>query len=156
MLSLCTSVFDTYNCSTTLKLKCASLVCVWNITNLYANENGPLARYVTLRGAHAPGMPGTLSLTADSKGGENLPGIPGACAPSIFLILQEAHKGLKFHIAHTRTVRWFFVTSKYLRCICIDSLSSGECDIHSKFVTFPLAVAITLWALLALLQDTKV
>ena len=32
------------------------------------NWHGPLTRYVTLRVAHAPGMPGTLSLAADSKG----------------------------------------------------------------------------------------
>ena len=30
-------------------------------------HHGPLTRYVTLRVAHAPGMPGTFSLTADSK-----------------------------------------------------------------------------------------
>ena len=31
-------------------------------------SNGPLTRYVTLRVAHAPGMLGTFSLAADSKG----------------------------------------------------------------------------------------
>ena len=66
--------------------------------------NGPLARYVKLRVAHAPGMPGTLqrkplvsepgmhhgtcvthvpwctSRLLARGGGENVPGIPGACA----------------------------------------------------------------------------
>ena len=76
----------------------------------------PLARYAKLRVAHAPGMPGTFfpcrrlqrkllvsdpgmhvthvpwrmpgSLTCG--GGENDPGIPGACTPAILLIRQEA------------------------------------------------------------------
>ena len=33
---------------------------------------GPLTRYVTLRVAHAPGMPGTFSPTADVKGNRKL------------------------------------------------------------------------------------
>ena len=87
-----------------------------NFTAKCKPRHGPLTRYVTLRVAHAPGMPGTFSLTADSKGkplvsdpgmhhgtcvthvpwcmsvslapdgGENVPGIPGACAPAIFSI----------------------------------------------------------------------
>ena len=83
--------------------------------------NGPLTRYVKLQVAHAPGMPGTFSprcqfqrkpLVSDpgmhhgtwvthvpwcmsgsrTRGdGENVPGIPGACAPAILRIWQEAH-----------------------------------------------------------------
>ena len=71
-------------------------------------SNGPLARYIKLRVAHAPGMPGTFSppprvsdpgMHSDTcvthvpwcmpgsltngflrSGGENVPSIPGACA----------------------------------------------------------------------------
>ena len=84
-------------------------------------RHGPLTRYVKLRVAHAPGMPrkfpprrriqrkplvndpgmhrGTcvthvpwcISESLTRGGGENVPGIPGACAPAILLIWQEAH-----------------------------------------------------------------
>ena len=78
--------------------------------------HGPLTRYVKLRVAHAPGMPGTFSPPPTSKeplvsdpgmhhgtcvthvprlmsgsltrgGGENVPGIPGACATHNFTYL---------------------------------------------------------------------
>ena len=44
-------------------------------------HHGPLTRYAKLRVAHALEIPG---------GGENVPGIPGACAPAIWHIWQEA------------------------------------------------------------------
>ena len=79
-------------------------------------KHGPLTRYANLRVAHAPGMPGTFSLPPTSMGtssyrsrhasrharharalmhagsltcggGENNPGIPGACATRIFAYL---------------------------------------------------------------------
>ena len=79
-------------------------------------ENGPLTRYAKFRVAHAPGMPGTLIPPPTSKkppvsdpvmhhgtcvthvpwcmpglltrgGGENVPGIPGACAKLNFAYL---------------------------------------------------------------------
>ena len=83
--------------------------------------HGPLTRYVKFQVAHAPGMPGTFSprrqfqrkpLFSDPGmhhgtcvthvpwcmsgsltcgDGENIPGIPGACAPAILRIWQEAH-----------------------------------------------------------------
>ena len=83
--------------------------------------HGPLTRYVKLQVAHAPGMPGTFPPAAEFKwklllsdpgmhhgtcvthvswcmsgslthgGGENVPGIPGACASAILRIWQEAH-----------------------------------------------------------------
>ena len=55
------------------------------ITGLHAHwlviivNNGPLTRYVTLRVAHAPGMPGTFSLVDDSKGNRYL-AIPACIA----------------------------------------------------------------------------
>ena len=84
-------------------------------------DHGPLNRYVILRVAHAPGMPGTfpplrllqrkplvsdpgmhhgtcvtyvpwcMSGSFTRGGGENVRGIPGACAPAILRIWQEAH-----------------------------------------------------------------
>ena len=82
------------------------------------SDNGPLTRYVKLRVAHAPGMPGTFprhrlqrkTLVSDPGmhhgtcvthvpwcisgsltrgGGENLPGIPGACATRNFTYLAR-------------------------------------------------------------------
>ena len=38
-----------------------------------------------------PGMHHGTSESLDPDGGENVPGIPGACAPAIFRICQEAH-----------------------------------------------------------------
>ena len=84
-------------------------------------RHGPLTRYVKLQVAHAPGMPGKFSPPPISKvkplvsdpgmhhgtcvthvpwcmsgsltcgDGENVPGIPRACAPAILRIWQEAH-----------------------------------------------------------------
>ena len=83
-------------------------------------EHGPLTRYVRLRVAHAPefrerlprqrfqrkplvndlGMhhgtcvthvPWCMSGSLTCGGGENVPDIPGACAPAILRIWQEAH-----------------------------------------------------------------
>ena len=62
--------------------------------------NGPLTRYVQLRVAHAPGMLGTFSPPPTSRavmhvgslnhnGGENVPGIPGACATRGFTYLAR-------------------------------------------------------------------
>ena len=88
-------------------------------------RHGPLTRYVKFQVAHAPGMPGTFSprrqfqrkplfsypgmhhgtcvthvpwcmsgsLTCGD--GENIPGIPGACAPAILRIWQEAHVAIQ-------------------------------------------------------------
>ena len=80
-------------------------------SNKYMASHGPLTRYIKLRVAHAPGMPGTFSLSPTSKETDsyrsrnasrhmrdtravmhvgianlrwrgNVPGIPGACATS--------------------------------------------------------------------------
>ena len=60
------------------------------------SHHGSLARYVKLRVAHAPGMPGThhgtcvthvlwcSSRSLTGGGGENVPGIPGVCATRHF------------------------------------------------------------------------
>ena len=82
------------------------------------SAHGPLTRYVTLRVAHAPGMPGTfprhrlqmkplisdpgmhhgtcvthvpwcMSGSQIRGGGENVPGIPGACATLNFMYLAR-------------------------------------------------------------------
>ena len=86
--------------------------------NVASIHLGPLARYVELRIAHAPGMPGTFSrhrlqkkppvsdpgMHHDTRathvpwcmsgsltrgGGENVPGIPGACASRNFTYLTR-------------------------------------------------------------------
>ena len=86
-----------------------------------SSPHGPLTRYVKLQVTHAPGMPGTFpprrrfqrkSIVSDPGmhhgtcvthvpwcisgsltcgDGENVPGFPGACAPAILRIWQEAH-----------------------------------------------------------------
>ena len=84
----------------------------------WVGADGPLTRYVKLRIAHSPGMPGTFSRPPTSKkllvsnpdmhhitcvthvpwctsgsltphGGENVPGIPGACATPNFTYLAR-------------------------------------------------------------------
>ena len=82
-------------------------------------DHGPLARYVKCRVAHAPGMPGaffptprvshpdmhhgtcvphvprcmpgslTIAVSFEIGGGENVPGIPGACATGNFTYLAR-------------------------------------------------------------------
>ena len=47
---------------------CARIHCAVNKVCHYCCHNGPLTRYVKLRVAHAPGMPGTFRPTADFKG----------------------------------------------------------------------------------------
>ena len=66
--------------------------------------NGPLARYVKLRVAHAPGMPWMFSLqprvsdpdmyhgmcvSFEVGGGDKVPSIPGACATRKFTYLSR-------------------------------------------------------------------
>ena len=51
---------------TATKWKCADVSCSLEVTTI--QTNGPLARYVKLWVAHAPGMPGTFSPPADFKG----------------------------------------------------------------------------------------
>ena len=97
------------------------LWCVWVVSLFGCADHGPLTRYVTQRVAYArrecrerfprcrpqrkplvsdPGMhhgtcvthvPWCMSGSLASGGGENVPGIPGAWAPAIFRIWQEAH-----------------------------------------------------------------
>ena len=98
-------------------LTTVSFIITWmKVSHLW---NGPFARYVKLRVAHAPGMPWTFSPVADFKtkplvsdpgmhhgtcvthvswcmsgsltrdGGENVPGIPGACATRYFTYLAR-------------------------------------------------------------------
>ena len=89
------------------------------ISSLSGKNHRPLARYVNLRVAHAPGMPGTFSrpLVSDpdthhgkcvtrvpwcmpwlltsgflwSRCREDVPGIPAHAQPAILRIWQEAH-----------------------------------------------------------------
>ena len=112
--------------------------------------NGPLSRYVKLRVAHAPGMPerfprhwlqrkplvsdpgmqyGTcvthapwcISGLLTCGGGENVPGIPGACANRGFAHLVRDHEGHLFitgslygeatEKCHNDTMRFIFINS---------------------------------------------
>ena len=98
--------------------------------------NGPLTRYVKLWVAHAPGMPGTFSsatrlhrrpLVCDPDmyhgmcvthvpwcmpgsltrgGGENVPGIPGACATSNFTV--DVRHGCII-TSHTKPLMWLLI-----------------------------------------------
>ena len=87
-----------------------------NYVNI-GSDNGPFARYVKFRVAHAPGMPGTfsppprvsnpdmhhgrcathvpwympgsLTVSFEVGGGENVPGIPSACTTRNFTYLAR-------------------------------------------------------------------
>ena len=97
--------------------------------------HGPLTRYVISRVAHAPGMPGKspppppiqrkplvsdpgmhhgtlvtrvpwcMSGSLARGDGEKVPGIPGACAPAMLRIWQEAH-GCGCHNSTKGPVNW--------------------------------------------------
>ena len=104
---------------------------------VYIITHGPLARYVKLQVVRAPGMPGTFSPAADFQrkplvsdpgmhhgtcvthvpwcmsgsltrsGGENVPGIPGACAPAILRIWEEAHANTHWELhGSTNDQQW--------------------------------------------------
>ena len=66
----------------------------------YCIGNGPLARYVKLRVAHAPGMPGTFSppLTSSTGAGKTFPAFPPHAQPTIVRIWQEAHGVVTHHV----------------------------------------------------------
>ena len=85
-------------------------------------SHGPLARYVKLRVAHAPGMLGTFSpplgvsdpdmhpdacrdrslvVTFEVSGGKNVPGIPGACAIRNFAYLGRSPLAI-YPLSHKR------------------------------------------------------
>ena len=97
-------------------------------------NNGPLIRYVKLRVAHAPGMPGTFSPLSNSMetvvsdpgmhhgtcvthvpwcmsrsltrgGGENVPGIPGAWATRNFAYLARGPWSKKVQVNSLAPVR---------------------------------------------------
>ena len=53
-----------FNCRANNRVECLSLM----LTTRCVIYHGPLTRYVRLCVAHAPGMPGTFSPTADFKG----------------------------------------------------------------------------------------
>ena len=93
--------------------------CQWSNHHVYGpinHRHGPLTRYIILRVAHVPGMPGAfprhcglviltcitarawrtcrdacrdrwLAISFEVGGGENVPGIPGACATRNFAYL---------------------------------------------------------------------
>ena len=55
-----------------LNSQCLSCHLAGDTRGYCISSNGPLTRYVTLRVAHAPGMPGTFSSAAEFKGNREL------------------------------------------------------------------------------------
>ena len=115
-MSIRQSVRDTLNVTSVCSI--CYYVCMYIMDNYYWNQciDGPLARYVKVRIAYAPGMPGTfprhrqvaipaciparasrtcrdtcrdcyLVVSFEVGGEENVPGIPGTCATRNFTYL---------------------------------------------------------------------
>ena len=116
------------------------------------NYHGPLARYVQLRVAHAPGMPGTFSpsprvsdpdkhharavmhsgianqqFPLKSMAGKTIPTFPAHAQPAIIRIWQEAHAVIMY--CHSST------GSTSLLSFLIDAKSSSHLDITAAYLT---------------------
>ena len=97
--------------------------------------NGSLTRYVNMRIAHAPGMPGTfsppwcISGPLNCSGGENVPGIPGACATRNFKYLARAPWSDIF--MKSRKLSWHF---EYL--VSIAALQTIAVSFFSLFIWY--------------------
>ena len=89
--------------------------CYSNITSQWncnaadiASEHGPLTRYVTLRVAHAPGVSGTFSLAAASKGNRQL-AIPACITARVSHTCRDA--------CRDRLPRWRGKRSRHSWCM---------------------------------------
>ena len=75
--------------------KIACCACAGNTGNVFHHRRLQRKPLVSDPGIHhgtcVTHVPWCMSGSLTSGGGENVPGIPGACAPTILCILQEAH-----------------------------------------------------------------
>ena len=73
----------------------AGCACAGNAGNVFTRRRLQRKPLVSDPGMHhgtcVTHVPWCMSGSLASGGGENVPGIPGACAPAIFCIWQEAH-----------------------------------------------------------------
>ena len=73
----------------------AGCACAGNAGNVFTRRRLQRKQLVSDPGMHhgtcVTHVPWCMSGSLASGGGENVPGIPGACAPAIFCIWQEAH-----------------------------------------------------------------
>ena len=79
----------------------ASCACVGNAGNVFPRRRLQRKPLVSDPGMHhgtcVTHVPWCMSVSLASGGGDNVPGIPGACAPAIFRIWQEAHDLVPFN-----------------------------------------------------------
>ena len=80
--------------------KIAGCACVGNAGNVFPHHWLQRKTLVSNPGMHhgtcVTHVPWWMPESLVPDGGENVPGIPGACAPAIFRIWQEAHAGIYF------------------------------------------------------------
>ena len=102
--------------------KIAGCACAGNAGNVFPRRRFQKKPLVSDPGMHhgtcVAHVPWCMSGSLTCGNGENVPGIPGACAPTILRILQEAHEGLcatyhfqfnRSNVKVTRLVRIFWV-----------------------------------------------
>ena len=65
-------------------------------------------------------VPWCMSGSLEPDGGENVPGIPGACAPAIFRIWQEAHLMSGFPLVLLFGETWNCSCRKWLPTMCLE------------------------------------
>ena len=118
--------------------KIAGCTCAANAENVFPRRRLQRKPLVSDAGMHhgtcVTHVPWCLSGSLTRGGGENVPGIPGACAPAILRIWQEAHWNQQ-RAGYVTFACWSHVTfeiaSGNTKCICIISLNLNVTSILS-------------------------
>ena len=114
--------------------KIASCACAGNAGNV--SPCGPLQRkpLVSDPGMHhgtcMMHVPWCMSGSLTRGGGENVPGIPGACAPAILRIWQEAHWLIFVHLvtgAFLVIHQYCNVCTKFYHVTCLPHVTMDDC-----------------------------
>ena len=113
--------------------KIAGCACAGNAGNVSPRRRFQMKPLVSDPGMHhgtcVTHVPWCMSGSLTCGDGENVPGIPGACAPAILRIWQEAHCGV-VHTTHYplhEIVKGVFLHQHIVLC-------TGECDGTDHFV----------------------
>ena len=90
--------------------KIAGCACAGNAGNVFPRRRIQRKTLVSDPGMHhgtcVTHVPWCMSGLLTRGGGENVPGIPGACAPAILRIWQEAHGSLTCHMTQFERSDW--------------------------------------------------
>ena len=100
--------------------KIAGCACAGNVFPRRRFQRKPLVNDPGMHhGTYVTHVPWCMSGLLTCGDGENVPGIPGACAPPILCIWQEAHDERRPMFIHFRlsSYRWISARLQYLQCV---------------------------------------